>query len=156
MDVGFIGLGMMGIAMARNIAKAGHKVRAWNRSPVDRAQAEGLEIVKTPQEAFQADAVFTMLSDDAAIREVVLAPNLMKGARAGTVHIVASTISVDFAAELAAGHKELGIAYLSAPVFGRPEVAAAAQLNIVVGGARSAIDKAAPLFAAIGKKTWVM
>jgi 3-hydroxyisobutyrate dehydrogenase-like beta-hydroxyacid dehydrogenase len=153
MDVGFIGLGMMGIAMARNIAKAGHRVQAWNRSPVDGA---GLSMVKTPGEAFNADVVFTMLSDDAAIRAVVLEGGLLKPARKGAVHVVASTISVDFAVELAARHAEAGVAYLSAPVFGRPDVAAAAALNIVVGGAPSAIDKVAPLFAAIGKKTWVM
>ena len=153
MDVGFIGLGKMGIAMARNIAKAGHRVRAWNRSPADGA---GLDMVKTPRDAFQADVVFTMLSDDAAIREVVLAPDLLKGARAGLIHIVTSTISVAFAEELVAKHKEAGVDYLSAPVFGRPDVAEAAQLNIVVGGAKAAIDKVSPLFAAVGRKTWNM
>jgi 3-hydroxyisobutyrate dehydrogenase-like beta-hydroxyacid dehydrogenase len=153
MDVGFIGLGMMGIAMARNIAKAGHRVQAWNRSPADGA---GLNMVKKPGDAFDAEVVFTMLSDDAAIRTVVLEGGLLERARKGAVHVVASTISVDFATELAAKHAEAGVAYLSAPVFGRPDVAAAAQLNVVVGGATPAIDKVAPLFAAIGKKTWVM
>jgi 3-hydroxyisobutyrate dehydrogenase-like beta-hydroxyacid dehydrogenase len=152
MDVGFIGLGMMGMAMARNIAKAGHRVQAWNRSAVDAAE---LTMV-SPGDAFGADVVFTMLSDDAAIRAVVLDGDLLARARKGAVHVVASTISVDFATELAEKHAEAGVAYLSAPVFGRPDVAAAAQLNIVVGGAPSAIEKAAPLFAVIGKKTWVL
>jgi 3-hydroxyisobutyrate dehydrogenase-like beta-hydroxyacid dehydrogenase len=153
MDVGFIGLGKMGIAMARNLAKAGHNVRAWNRSAVDGA---GLSLVKTAREAFQADVVFTMLSDDAALRAVVLDGGLLKDARKGIVHVGCSTISIAFAEELAERHEEAGIGYISAPVFGRPDVAEAAQLNVVVGGAESAIDKVAPLLAAIGKKTWVM
>jgi 3-hydroxyisobutyrate dehydrogenase-like beta-hydroxyacid dehydrogenase len=153
MDVGFIGLGKMGIAMARNIAKAGHRVHAWNRSPVAGA---GLDMVKSARDAFNADVVFTMLSDDAAVRDVILDADLLAAARKGTVHVVAATISIDFAEELTARHAEAGVAYLSAPVFGRPDVAEAAALHIVVGGAKSAIDKVQPLFDAIGKKTWVM
>jgi 3-hydroxyisobutyrate dehydrogenase-like beta-hydroxyacid dehydrogenase len=153
MDVGFIGLGKMGIAMARNLAKARHRVRAWNRSRVD---AQGLDLVKSAREAFQAEVVFTMLSDDAALRAVVLDGGLLKDARRGTVHVGCSTISIAFAEELTARHAEAGLTYISAPVFGRPDVAEAAQLNVVVGGPENAIDKAAPLLAAIGKKTWVM
>jgi 3-hydroxyisobutyrate dehydrogenase-like beta-hydroxyacid dehydrogenase len=153
MDVGFIGLGKMGIAMARNIAKAGHAVRAWNRSPVD---GVGVDLVKTARDAFQADVVFTMLSDDAAVRAVVLDGGLLKGARQGLVHVGSSTISIAFAEELAERHAEAGIDYVSAPVFGRPDVAEAAQLNVLVGGAEPAIDKVTPLLSAIGKKTWHM
>jgi 3-hydroxyisobutyrate dehydrogenase-like beta-hydroxyacid dehydrogenase len=153
MSVGFIGLGSMGIAMARNLAKAGHDVRAWNRSPLD---AAGLTLVKTAREAFQADVVFTMLSDDAALRAVVLDGALLEDARKGAVHVGCSTISIAFAEELTKRHAEAGVGYVSAPVFGRPDVAAAAQLNLVAGGAESAIAKVAPLLAAIGKKTWVM
>lgn len=153
MDVGFIGLGHMGRAMARNIAKAGHNVRAWNRSPVD---TTGLTRVKTAREAFHAEVVFTMLADDAAVRAVVLDGDLLKEARRGAVHVGCSTISIEFAEELAARHAEAGIGYISAPVFGRPDVAEAAQLNVVVGGPEAAIGKAVPLLAAIGKKTWFM
>jgi 3-hydroxyisobutyrate dehydrogenase-like beta-hydroxyacid dehydrogenase len=153
MDVGFIGLGKMGIAMARNLAKAGHNVRAWNRSAVD---SGGLTLVKTAREAFQADVVFTMLSDDSALRTVVLDGGLLKDARKDMVHVGCSTISIAFAEELTKQHAEAGIGYVSAPVFGRPDVAEAAQLNVVVGGPEKAIDKVAPLLAAIGKKTWVM
>ena len=153
MDVGFIGLGKMGIAMARNLVKDGHTVRAWNRSPVD---AAGLTLVKSAAEAFEADAVFTMLADDAAVRAVVLDGGLLDNVRKHTVHIGCSTISIDFADELAARHEEAGVGYISAPVFGRPDVAEAAQLNVVAGGAPNLIDKVAPLLAAVGKKTWVM
>jgi 3-hydroxyisobutyrate dehydrogenase-like beta-hydroxyacid dehydrogenase len=156
MDVGFIGLGKMGIAMARNIARAGHRVRAWNRSAVADKAVEGLEMVPSPRDAFQADVVFTMLSDDAAIRDVLLSSNALAGARAGVVHVVTSTISVDFAEELRARHGEVGIGYVAAPVFGRPDVAEAAQLNIVVAGESRAVDKARPLFDVVGRKTWVL
>lgn len=156
MDVGFIGLGMMGSAMARNIVKAGHRVRAWNRSPDAAKGIAGVEVAASPADAFQADVVFTMLSDDAAIREVLLSSDVLKDARAGVVHVVTSTISVEFAGELAGIHAAAGVGYLSAPVFGRPDVAEAAQLNIMVAGDAQAIDKVRPLFDVIGRKTWVM
>src|SRR3569623_239560 len=122
MDVGFIGLGKMGIAMARNLAKAGHNVRAWNRSPVE---APGLSLVKTAREAFQADIVFTMLSDDAALRAVVLDGGLLEDAPKGLVHVGCSTISIACAEELTKRHASAGVGYISAPVFGRPDVAEA-------------------------------
>jgi len=155
MDVGFIGLGAMGHAMTRNLAKAGHQVRAWNRSRA-RDDQDGFEMVASPRDAFRADVVFTMLSDDRAIREVLLASDVLRQARTGVVHVVTSTISVAFAEELAGQHEEAGIGYVSAPVFGRPDVAAAGQLNIMAAGKPDAIDKVRPLLDAIGKKTWVL
>lgn len=154
MEVGFAGLGKMGRAMARNLAKAGHEVKAWNRS--HNAETEGLAMVASVDEAFDADAVFTMLSDDAAIEGVLLEPGVLQRARAGVVHIVASTISVEMAGKLVAAHQAAGLAYLSAPVFGRPDVAEAAQLNIVAAGEAAAIAKVQPLFDAVGRKTWVV
>lgn len=156
MNVGFIGLGKMGSAMARNLAAAGHAVRAWNRSPVATGDSAGLTLVATPAEAFDADVVFTMLSDDAAIRAVLLDTGVLQGARAGVVHVVTSTISVDFVGELAALHASLDLAYVAAPVFGRPDVAASAQLNIVAAGAPAAVAAVQPLFDVIGRKTFVM
>lgn len=156
MEVGFIGLGKMGNAMARNIAKAGHQVRAWNRSATPGAGADGLQMVATPAEAFQADVVFTMLSDDAAIRAVLLAQPVLASARAGVVHVVTSTISLDFVEELRAAHAAAGVAYVSAPVFGRPDVAEAAQLNIMAAGAPEAVAKVQPLLDVVGRKTFVM
>lgn len=154
MDVGFVGLGRMGSAMARNIAKAGHQVRAWNRSPAE--EIEGVATAASPREAFQADAVLTMLSDDAAIRDVLLAPGILRDARPGLVHVVTATISVAFADELRARHADAGIGYVSAPVFGRPDIAEAAQLSIVAAGAADAVGKVRPLLDVIGKKVWVL
>ena len=156
MDVGFIGLGSMGTAMARNIARAGHRVRAWNRSSKPGETADGVTTVATPAEAFDADAVFTMLSDDPAIREVLLKPNVLASARPGLVHVVTSTISVAFADELRDLHAKAGVGYVSAPVFGRPDVAAAGQLNVMAAGQAAAVDKVRPLLDLIGKKTWVL
>jgi 3-hydroxyisobutyrate dehydrogenase-like beta-hydroxyacid dehydrogenase len=156
MDIGFIGLGRMGGAMARNLVKAGHKVHAWNRSPEAVRAVPGVHAVTSPADAFNADVVLTMLSDDAAIRAVVLDSGALLKARAGLVHVVTSTISVAFAEELTRCHDEAGIAYVSAPVFGRPDVAEAAQLGIVAAGKAAAIDKVRPVFDAIGRKTWVM
>ncbi len=156
MQVGFIGLGKMGRAMARNLVKAGHQVRAWNRSSDPANVIEGVEIVAAPADAFQAHAVFTMLSDDAAIRNVLLSAEVLRRARAGVVHVVTSTISVDFADELAAAHEAAGVGYVSAPVFGRPDVAEAGQLNIMVAGEMPAIDIVRPLLDILGKKVWIM
>ena len=126
MDVGFIGLGAMGRAMAANLVKAGHKIRAWNRSGKGPA---ALDMVGKPADVFQADAAFTMLSDAPAIREVLLEAGVLHAARVGVVHVVSSTISVAFAGELAAAHEKIGIGYVSAPVLGRPDVAKASSTS---------------------------
>lgn len=156
MDVGFIGLGRMGSAMARNLAKAGHTVRAWNRSSDAARSADGVEMVASPLDAFQADAVFTMLSDDPAIRQVLLAPDVIRKARPDLVHVVTATISVEFADELLAAHDAAGVGYVSAPVFGRPEIAEAGQLNIMAAGRTEAVARVRPLLEVLARKIWVM
>ena len=153
MKIGFIGLGAMGSAMARNLVAAGHEVRAWNRSG---GAIEGVTMVGLPAEVFAADAVMTMLSDDDAIRSVVLDHNLLAHASAGMVHVVASTISVAFAREMVEAHADAGVGYVSAPVLGRPDVAAKGELNILAGGAPEAIDRVRPIFEVIGSRVWDM
>src|SRR5690606_23000833 len=106
MEIGIIGLGAMGREMARNLAAAGHVVKAWNRSG---GQVDGVSMVETPTHALQADMALTMLSDDAAIRSVLLDQDLLTRARPGLVHVVASTISVAFARELVERHRAAGI-----------------------------------------------
>jgi len=154
MDIGFIGLGAMGSAMARNLAAAGHRVRAWNRSG---GSVEGVEMVATPADAFASDVVLTMLSEDDAIRDVLLDSGVLDGAAGtGTVHLVCSTISVAFARELVERHAKAGVGYLSAPVLGRPDVAAAGQLNVILAGPSAFREKLDPVFAAIAGKVWDM
>jgi 3-hydroxyisobutyrate dehydrogenase-like beta-hydroxyacid dehydrogenase len=114
MERGVIGLGRMGGAMARNLAKAGHRVRAWNRSPLAGTLPAGMEIVSCPAEALQADAAFTMLSDDSVIRDVLLSSGALDSARSGLVHVVTSTISVGFADELRGLHDTAGLAAAAA------------------------------------------
>jgi 3-hydroxyisobutyrate dehydrogenase-like beta-hydroxyacid dehydrogenase len=151
MDIGFIGLGAMGSAMARNLARAGHRVTAWNRSG---GAVEGVTFAGTAAAAFAGDVVVTMLSEDAAIREVILEPGLLGRAGSGLVHVVASTISVGFAHELVAAHQAAGVGYVAAPVLGRPDVAEKGELNILAAGAAGDLAKVQPVLAAIGRKVW--
>ncbi|SFB65114.1 3-hydroxyisobutyrate dehydrogenase [Rhizobium sp. NFR07] len=154
MRIGFIGLGSMGSAIAVNLAKAGHDVRAWNRSKVAQESVPGVSLVELAADAFKADAVFTMLSDDPAIREVILDAGLLASAQPGLTHVVTSTISVAFARELELLHEEAGLGYVSAPVLGRPNVAASGQLNILAAGKAEALAAIEPLLVPLSKKVW--
>jgi 3-hydroxyisobutyrate dehydrogenase-like beta-hydroxyacid dehydrogenase len=155
MDIGFLGLGNMGSGMARQLMRAGHKVRVWNRSP-EPAEAlvrEGALRARDPAEAFAAEAMVTMLANDEAMREVVLRQGL-PAARPGALHLMMSSITVKLCQELEQAHAEAGVALVAAPVLGRPDVAAAGELNIMAAGEDAAIQRAAPLLEAMGRKTW--
>jgi len=155
MKIGFIGLGRMGHHVAANLMKAGHDVTVWNRSqgPVEALVAKGAIAAKTPQDALQGDAAFSMLSNDTVMRDVGLAGPLLEKAAKNLIHINLATISAAFAKELADAHASRGLGYISAPVFGRPEMAEAAQLVLVAGGPSDAIAKMQPVFDAIGSRT---
>jgi 3-hydroxyisobutyrate dehydrogenase-like beta-hydroxyacid dehydrogenase len=155
-DIGFIGLGSMGLGIAANLVKAGHNVRAWNRSrgPVDEIARQGAHGVATAREAFTGDAVFSMLASDDVVRSVIIDGGLIAEAPRGLVHVNLATISVALARELAELHRARGIGYIAAPVFGRPEVAAAGKLNVLVAGDPATIARVQPLLDAIGQKTW--
>ncbi|HEY5226686.1 MAG TPA: NAD(P)-dependent oxidoreductase [Methylovirgula sp.] len=156
MNVGFLGLGAMGSGMALNLIKAGHKVIAWNRSPekVQALIAEGATAAETPQQAFQADAIISMLADDDATASVMLGGGLFETAPAHAVHIVMATISVGFAKELEKLHAAHGLGYVAAPVMGRPDVASGGDLNILVAGKPEHVQKVQPLLDVMGKATW--
>src|ERR1019366_7226998 len=156
MDVGFIGLGHMGSGMARSLMRAGHSLRVWNRSPepAKRLEAEGAGRAADPAEVFQAEAVFTMLADDHAVRAAILDSGALERARPGAIHIMSSSISVAFSQELEAAHAKAGVAYVAAPVLGRPDVAAAGELNVLVAGAPEPVERVQPLLEAIGKQGW--
>jgi 3-hydroxyisobutyrate dehydrogenase-like beta-hydroxyacid dehydrogenase len=113
-------------------------------------------MVASPVEAVQGDAVLTMRSDDDAIRSTLIAPGVPTRARRGLVHVVTSTISVAFARGLVAAHEEAGIGYVSAPVLGRPDVAAKGELNLLVAGAPLALATVPPLLEVIGGHIWEM
>ncbi len=158
MSIAFLGLGSMGSGIAANLVKAGHDVTVWNRSAAKTAPLveAGATAAKTPVEAASdAGVVFTMLADDAAVLSVLNGDNgLLDGMAGDTLHVSLSTISVATADRLAAAHKDHGQRYISAPVFGRPEAAAAARLFVVAAGAGADIDEAQPLFDAIGQRTF--
>ncbi|MDH0747096.1 NAD(P)-dependent oxidoreductase [Pseudomonas sp. GD03842] len=156
MNIGFIGLGNMGQAIAANLIKGGHTVQVWNRSPdAARPLVElGAHAVADPGEAFAAEVVFSMLADDKALRAVLLDSGLLPRLKGPLIHVNLATIAVDFADELAELHRAQGIDYIAAPVLGRPNVAAAGQLNILAAGPAQAIDKVQPLLDLIGRKTW--
>ena len=156
MDVGFIGLGSMGKAMAANLLKAGHHVRVWNRSagPAEELAGLGAEVADSPSGAFRGDTVITMLADDNAVRSVVVDGKLIENAPDGVIHVNMATISVAFVKELVALHEKASVPYVAAPVFGRTEVAIAGNLNILAAGDGQAIDRVQPLLDAMGQKTW--
>ncbi|HWF86675.1 MAG TPA: NAD(P)-dependent oxidoreductase, partial [Vicinamibacterales bacterium] len=158
MKVGFIGLGNMGSAMARNLIGVGHELTVYNRtrSRADAFASLGAKIAETPAEAAaSAEALITMLADDAAVEAVIFSPdNAIRALPARAVHISMSTVSVAFSRRLAESHRQHQQHYLAAPVFGRPEAAASAKLFVVAAGAAEQIERCRPLFDAIGQKTF--
>ena len=159
MKLGFIGLGRMGAGMAANLLKAGHEVTVYNRSS-GKAQALselGARVATRVADACRAEAIITMLANDDAVQSVVFDDGgILASAATGTVHISMSTIGVGLSARLAAAHAGATQRFIAAPVFGRPEAAAAAQLYIVAAGARAAVDECAPLFNAMGQKLFYL
>jgi 3-hydroxyisobutyrate dehydrogenase-like beta-hydroxyacid dehydrogenase len=159
MKTGFIGLGRMGSAMAANLLKAGHEVTVFNRSPEKRGAllALGAGEATRVSDACHGDAVITMLADDAAVSGVVFGTGgVIESLTSGAIHISMSTISVALAKDLAHAHADAGLRFVAAPVFGRPEAAAAAKLFIVAAGDSAAIEMCQPLFNAMGQKTSVV
>jgi 3-hydroxyisobutyrate dehydrogenase-like beta-hydroxyacid dehydrogenase len=150
----------MGTGMAASLVKAGHDVRVFNRSP---GRTRGLvelgahEATSVTGAACDAEAVITMLADDYAVSAIgygeggVIA-HLPKGA----IHVSMSSISVTLSARLAYSHAQAGQRYIAAPVFGRPDMAAAGKLFIVAAGDPLTIEECQPLFDAMGQKTTLM
>jgi 3-hydroxyisobutyrate dehydrogenase-like beta-hydroxyacid dehydrogenase len=148
----------MGLPMAANLLKAGHEVAVWSRQPgpAEALRALGAQIAESPRAAFRGDAFLSMLSDDSAVRAIVMDGGLFADGGSATIHVNMATISVAFADELAAFHRDGDVPYVAAPVFGRAEVAAAGRLNIVAAGDRASIAKVQPLFDAMGQRTWLV
>jgi 3-hydroxyisobutyrate dehydrogenase-like beta-hydroxyacid dehydrogenase len=157
--VGFIGLGKMGLGMAANILAGGHELQVFNRTPGRSGNLTRLgaqEAIKVSAVSAN-DVVITMLANDEAVESVVFgAGGVLESLPKAAVHISCSTISVSLSTRLASAHEKAGQHYLSAPVFGRPEAAAAAKLFVVVGGASAIIESCLPLLACIGQRTFVI
>lgn len=158
MRIGFVGLGHMGRGMVESLLKAGHEVSVYNRtrSKAEALAAKGARVADTIADACAGEAVFTMLANDEAVESVALTKGgVIDSLATGSIHISSSTISVDLADKLASAHHQAGQDYISAPVLGRPDRAAAGELFILAAGSPDALAKAAPLFEAIGRRTIV-
>jgi 3-hydroxyisobutyrate dehydrogenase-like beta-hydroxyacid dehydrogenase len=158
MHIGFVGLGRMGAAIAANLVRARHDVAVWNRS-AEKARPlveAGAKLAVSPKDAASdRDVIFSMLADDAALNAVLSGDDgILAGLKGGALHISMSTIAVATAEHVAARHAERQQRYVAAPVFGRPEAAAAAKLFVVAAGAPADLESARPLFAAISQRVF--
>ena len=159
MDVGFIGLGQMGQAIARNLVKAGHRVIVYNRTRAksEALALEGAEIAESPADACRRPVVITMLADDDAVGTVLFGSGKgLSTLSPEAIHISMSTISVALSDRLARGASKGRPNYVAAPVFGRPEAAAAAKLFVVAAGAEATLARCQPLFDAVGQRTFIV
>ena len=159
MKVGFIGLGHMGSGMAASLIKAGHDVTVYNRtsSKADDLVRKGAVGASRIAEACAGDAVITMLANDAAVEDVVYGDQGLRASlREGAVHISSSTVSVALSERLSVDHAAAGQRFVAAPVFGRPDVAAAGELAVVAGGGKEVIADVMPLLDAVGRRTFVI
>lgn len=147
MQIGFIGLGRMGRPMVERLKAAGHSLKVYNRT------RSSPEIAANPQDVLDAEVVITMLADDTAVRAVWLDSELAARLPKGAIHLNMATVSIGIARELAGIQKD---AYVSAPVFGRPPLAAQGQLDIIAAGPQAALERCAPLFKVLGKQVFVV
>jgi len=163
-QIGFVGLGHMGTAMAANLAVAGFHVMAYVRRPeeMDKLVALGLKPTTDISNLFDCEVVISMVPDDATVRDVVFGREdlgimgLAVGLKPGAIHLCMSTISTSMASQVAAEHARHGQGYVAAPVFGNPEAAKAHQLFIVAAGAQADIERCQTLFDVLGQKTFVI
>jgi 3-hydroxyisobutyrate dehydrogenase-like beta-hydroxyacid dehydrogenase len=155
MRIGFLGLGNMGTPMALCLIAAGQELSVWNRTEgrTEPLLREGAIQAGTPAEAeLGADAVITMLFDDAAHEDVFFGSyGLMDALSPGMLHISCSTISVALSERLTVEHAKRGVAFVAAPVFGRPNVAKEGRLWTVMAGAEAAIERARPIVEAFSR-----
>jgi 3-hydroxyisobutyrate dehydrogenase-like beta-hydroxyacid dehydrogenase len=155
--VGVIGLGGMGSGMAGRLLAAGFEVTVYNRtqSVADALVARGAKRARTPAEAVTpGGAVITMVANDAALEAVTLGEGGLLAALGDGVHISSSTVSAALARKLAAQHAAAGSHWLAAPVFGRPDAAAAGKLWVMLSGNPASKAKAKPVLDAIGQGTF--
>lgn len=153
--IGFIGLGIMGAPMVRNLLRAGHELVAWNRSParLDAAVADGAERGQSPADvAARSDVTIVCVTASADVEEVVLGPGgALEGLREGSVLVDMSTISPAVTRTLAARLAEGGVQMLDAPVSGGEQGAVDGTLSIMVGGPSEALARVRPVFEALGR-----
>jgi 3-hydroxyisobutyrate dehydrogenase-like beta-hydroxyacid dehydrogenase len=159
MKLGFIGLGQMGGSMAARLCQAGYELTVYNRS-VERLRPlikQGAKGAKNIAEACDSDVVFTMLANDTAVENMVLGSGgVLEHLKPGVIHVSCSTVSVSLSVQLSQAHGQRQQGYISAPVFGRPDAAAAGKLYMVVAGKQDLIEKVQPLFDVLGQRTFIV
>ncbi|HEY6945034.1 MAG TPA: NAD(P)-dependent oxidoreductase [Candidatus Acidoferrum sp.] len=155
-QIGLIGLGLMGRPMGMNLIKAGYPLTVWNRTPsrAEELVAAGAKLAKSPQEvAAASDFLITMVSDPAAIEEVLWGPcGAMQSLRRGSIYVDSSTISPSLARKIAAACSESGVRFLDAPVTGGDWGAKKGELVFMIGGAAATLKEAQPILNVMGKK----
>jgi 3-hydroxyisobutyrate dehydrogenase-like beta-hydroxyacid dehydrogenase len=156
--IGFVGLGLMGTAMAANLASFGHRVHAFVRRPeqMEELQIPGIVPTMHMPDLYNCDIVLSMLPDDLAVRNVFFGTSngmdgLAKHLAPGAIHLSMSTISTAAAAEFSHQHQRSGQGYVAAPVFGNPDAAKARQLSIIVAGAAIDCERSRPLIESLGR-----
>jgi 3-hydroxyisobutyrate dehydrogenase-like beta-hydroxyacid dehydrogenase len=162
-EIGFVGLGNMGTAMAANLAATGRRVIAYvrRRDQVGKLEALSLKPTTDIGDLFTCNVVISMLPDDDAVREVVFGRSdigldgLAAGLMPGAIHLSMSTISTAAASLLASEHARNGQGYVAAPVFGNPDAAKARQLFIVAAGVPADVERCQPIFDGLGQKTFM-
>jgi 3-hydroxyisobutyrate dehydrogenase-like beta-hydroxyacid dehydrogenase len=162
-EIGFVGLGHMGTAMAANLVDARYRVIGYVRRPdqIGRLVAIGVRATTDISELFHCDVVISMLPDDNAVRDIVFGradlgiSGLAARLRPGAIHLSMSTISTTAASHVAAEHRRYGQGYVAAPVFGNPDAAKARQLFVVAGGGPTDVERCRPLFDVLGQRTFV-
>jgi 3-hydroxyisobutyrate dehydrogenase-like beta-hydroxyacid dehydrogenase len=160
-EIGFIGLGHMGTAMAANLAAAGRPVIAYVRRPdrIGELEAIGLRPTTEIGDLLDCEVVISMLPDDDAVREIVFghgSDGLAEGLMPGAIHLSMSTISTAAASLLASEHARLRQGYVAAPVFGNPDAAKARQLFIIAAGVSADVVRCQPIFDSLGQRTFVV
>jgi 3-hydroxyisobutyrate dehydrogenase-like beta-hydroxyacid dehydrogenase len=162
-EIGFIGLGHMGTAMAANLVAAGRRVIAYVRRPDQIGKLEALRIRATTDigDLLDCEVVISMLPDDDAVREIVFGrgnsgfDGLAAGLMPGAIHLSMSTISTAAASLLASEHARNGQGYVAAPVFGNPDAARARQLFIIAAGVPTDVARCQPILDSLGQRTFV-
>jgi 3-hydroxyisobutyrate dehydrogenase-like beta-hydroxyacid dehydrogenase len=156
--VGFIGLGRMGEAIALRLQEAGHDLVVYNRTAAKaKALADGgATVAGSPAEAAAGrEVVFTCLADDASLKEVCEGAGLIEAIPEGAIHVATGTHGIDATKAMAAAHEGAGRGYIAAPVIGRFTIVAEGKLITVAAGPKAHLDTCAPLFGAMGKRTFI-
>lgn len=157
MNIAWLGLGNMGMPMAEHLYAAGFPLVVYNRTAekahLFAAEKKEVQVAETPAAAaLGADVIITMLADDQALEGVINGENgILKTAAKGAIHLSMSTVSVALIERLTAVHQNHGLSFVSAPVFGRPEMAAQKKLWVVAAGPKGEVERLQPIFNALAQ-----